>query len=123
MKVKSIYLQTETKFAKEIINWLSNSSIEILEFKKQVGQENDIDGLIIFTENQSIDRDCSELRDAFDKKQKPVQKIDINGTLTAAVSNFTFWLERNNCKSILMVASDQIVANPNLERLLTNIQA
>lgn len=123
MKVNSIYLQTETKFAKEIINWLSNSSIEILEFKKQVGQENDIDGLIIFTENQSIDRDCSELRDAFDKKQKPVQKIDINGTLTAAVSNFTFWLERNNCKSILMVASDQIVANPNLERLLTNIQA
>jgi hypothetical protein len=123
MKINNIYLLSETKFAKAISNWVLDSHIEIGEFKKHIGQENDIDGLIIFTENQSIDKDCNELRDIFDKKQKPVQKIDINGTLNVGVSNFTFWLERNNCKNILAIGADSLVSNPNFERLLSHLKA
>ncbi|MBI1837323.1 MAG: hypothetical protein HYR91_08670 [Flavobacteriia bacterium] len=123
MKIDSIYLQTETKFAKQISNWIMDSNIEICEFKKHDNQENEIDGLIIFTENQSIDKDCGELRDIFDRKQKPVQKIDINGTLNVGVSNFTFWLERNNCKKILAIGADSLTTNPNFERLLSHLKA
>lgn len=123
MKINNIYLITDSKFSKHISNWVMDSNIEICEFKKQIGQENEIDGLIIFTENQSIDKDCNELRDLFDKKQKPVQKLDINGTLNVAVSNFTFWLERNNCKSILLVGNDSLVSNPNFDRLLEHLKA
>jgi hypothetical protein len=123
MKVDNIYLLPDSKFSKHISNWILNSHIEISEFKKHIGQENEIDGLIIFTENQSIDKDSNELRDIFDKKQKPVQKLDINGTLNVAVSNFTFWLERNNCKNILVIGNDSLTTNPNLDRLLENIKA
>lgn len=112
----------DTKFAKVIANWAAQFNIELVEFHRLNDMENDIDGLIIITENQSIEKDCNDLRILFDKKQRPVQKIDINGTLNVGVSNFTFWLERNECKTILITGSDHIINNPNLERLLSNIK-
>ena len=104
MKIDKFYLQSHTKFAKSLSDWAQEFPVEILEFHERNIEEIDhMDGLLIFTENQTIEREANELRELFDLKQKPIQKIDINGTLVVGVSNFTFWLERNNCKNILEV--------------------
>jgi hypothetical protein len=121
MKVEKFYLQTHTKFGKVLAEWTESQSVENVEFhERNLDDISMIDGLVIFTENQSVEKEANEARSAFDAKQKPIHKIDINGTLVAAVSNFSFWIERNNCKTILMIGSDQLVKNPNLERFLSN---
>lgn len=123
MKVEKFYLQTHTKFGKVLTEWTENQSVESIEFhERNLDDISMIDGLVIFTENQSVEKEANEARSAFDAKQKPIHKIDINGTLVAAVSNFTFWIDRNNCKTILMIGADQLVKNPNLERFLTNVK-
>ena len=123
MKIDRFYLQLYTKFSKAIVDWAQEFPLEIVEFHERNPEDVDkMDGLVIFNENQTIEREASELRDLFDLKQKPIQKIDINGTLVVGVSNFTFWLERNGCKNILVIGSDHLVENPNLERFLSNIK-
>ena len=123
MKIDTFFLQTHTKFAKALADWASELHVEIEDFHERNIEDIDkMDGLLIFTENQTIEREASELREIFDLKQKPIQKIDINGTLVVGISNFTFWLERNNCKKILVVGSDHLLENPNLERFLSNIK-
>jgi hypothetical protein len=123
MKIDKFFLQTHTKFAKSLSDWATDMNVEIEDFHERNVEDLDkMDGLLIFTENQTIEREASELRELFDLKQKPIQKIDINGTLVVGISNFTFWLERNNCKKILVVGSDHLLENPNLERFLSNIK-
>lgn len=123
MKIDKFFLQTHTKFAKALADWAQDMNVEIVDFHERNLEEIDqMDGLLIFTENQTIEREAAELRDLFDLKQRPIQKIDINGTLVVGISNFTFWLERNNCKKILVVGSDHLLENPNLDRFLSNIK-
>ena len=123
MKIDKIFLQTHTKFAKALSDWAQDMNVEIVDFhERNIEEVDQMDGLLIFNENQTIEREASELRDVFDLKQRPIQKIDINGTLVVGISNFTFWLERNNCKKILVVGSDHLLENPNLERFLSNIK-
>ena len=123
MKIDKIFLQTHTKFAKALSEWAQDMNVEIVDFhERNIEEVDQMDGLLIFNENQTIEREAAELRDVFDLKQKPIQKIDINGTLVVGISNFTFWLERNNCKKILVVGSDHLLENPNLERFLSNIK-
>ena len=123
MKIDKIFLQTHTKFAKALADWAHDMNVEIVDFhERNIEEVDQMDGLLIFNENQTIEREAAELRDVFDLKQKPIQKIDINGTLVVGISNFTFWLERNNCKKILVVGSDHLLENPNLDRFLSNIK-
>jgi hypothetical protein len=123
MKVDRFFLQTHTKFAKVLADWAQELGVEVVDFHERNIEEIDkMDGLLIFTENQTLEREVSDLRDHFDVKQKPIQKIDINGTLVVGVSNFNFWLERNECKKILVIGSDHLLGNPNLERFLVNIK-
>jgi len=123
MKIDKFFLQTHTKFAKALSDWAQDMNVEIVDFhERNIEEVDQMDGLLIFNENQTIEREAAELRDVFDLKQKPIQKIDINGTLVVGISNFTFWLERNNCKKILVVGSDHLLENPNLERFLSNIK-
>ena len=123
MKIDKIFLQTHTKFAKALADWAQDMNVEIVDFhERNIEEVDQMDGLLIFNENQTIEREASELRDVFDLKQRPIQKIDINGTLVVGISNFTFWLERNNCKKILVVGSDHLLENPNLDRFLSNIK-
>ena len=123
MKIDKIFLQTHTKFAKALSDWAQDMNVEIVDFhERNIEEVDQMDGLLIFNENQTIEREAAELRDVFDLKQRPIQKIDINGTLVVGISNFTFWLERNNCKKILVVGSDHLLENPNLERFLSNIK-
>ena len=123
MKIDKIFLQTHTKFAKALADWAQDMNVEIVDFhERNIEEVDQMDGLLIFNENQTIEREAAELRDVFDLKQRPIQKIDINGTLVVGISNFTFWLERNNCKKILVVGSDHLLENPNLDRFLSNIK-
>lgn len=123
MKIDKIFLQTHTKFAKALSDWAQDMNVEIIDFhERNIEEVDQMDGLLIFNENQTIEREAAELRDVFDLQQKPIQKIDINGTLVVGISNFTFWLERNNCKKILVVGSDHLLENPNLDRFLSNIK-
>jgi hypothetical protein len=118
-----IYLYTQTKFAKQISNWAQELKLEVLEYDdKNVEQVESLDGLLLFTENQSLDREAQDVRKFFDSKQKPIQKIDINGTLNVGISNFKFFLERNACKNVLILGNDQLAENPNLTRYLTNLK-
>ena len=123
MKLEKLYFQTHTKFANAVSDWARELNVEIVDFHERNIEEIDhMDGLVIFTENQTLEREANDLRLIFDLKQKPIQKIDINGTLVVGVSNFNFWLDRNNCKEILVVGSDHLVSNANLDRSLTNIK-
>ena len=67
------------------------------------------------------DKEIAELRDIFDHKQKPVHKIDINGTLMVGVSNLDLWIERNKCKKVLIIGAESLIENPNLERYLERL--
>lgn len=122
MRIDTIIIKPNSPFANAIAEWSALHSIQTSIFQKTDDPEEGIDGLVIFSENQEMDKETEELRAAFDRKQKPVHKIDINGTLMVAVSNMDLWFERNKCKTVLFVGSDSITKNPNLERLLNNLK-
>jgi len=74
------------------------------------------DSLLIFNQNQELTPEIQEIKTAYDKQQKPVHKIDINGTLMVGVSNLDLWVETNKCRRILVLGAEELVTNHNLER-------
>lgn len=122
MKIDKIILRKNGAFSTLLAAWANEKNFLVEELSE--GNDNaseGIDGLVIFNTNQEIDKEIGEIRQAFDGKQKPVHNIDINGTLMVGISNLDLWIERNRCKKILIVGSDTLVTNPNLERYLHNI--
>jgi hypothetical protein len=123
MKLDKIFLKDNSRFSSYLTSWVNELNIEVLEFSsKNEDSEEGIDGLVIFTENQEVDKEILDIRSIFDKNQKPVHKIDINGTLMVGVSNLELWIERNGCKKVLFLGSDVMLENPNLERYLANLK-
>jgi hypothetical protein len=122
MKLDKIFLKNNSRFSNLLTNWANERNFEVEEFtEKKEDPEAGIDGLVIFNQNQSLDKEIAELRDLFDNKQKPVHKIDINGTLMVGVSNLDLWIERNKCKKVLIIGADSLIENPNLERYLERL--
>ncbi len=121
MKVETILIKPNSPFASAIAEWSTQRQFESVVFSKTDDPEEGIDGLVIFSENQELDKEAEDIRASFDRKQKPVHKIDINGTLMVAVSNLDLWFERNGCKKVLMIGNDNLVKNPNLERVLNSL--
>lgn len=123
MKLDKIFLKNNSRFSQHLTTWASDRN-HILEEYSEKNEDSDdgIDGLVIFTENQEMDKEVSEIRSFFDNKQKPVHKIDINGTLMVGISNLDLWIERNRCKKVLFIGSDSLLENINLERYLTNLK-
>jgi hypothetical protein len=122
MKVKQIYFE-ENAFGKTISNWAESIGIETVKIDhRNEEQLNQVEGLLLFHENHDIDKVQHDLLAAFELKQRGISKIDINGTLTVAVSNFSLWLDRNKCNTILATGSDALIKNPNLERFLEQLK-
>lgn len=122
MKVRKVYTKPNTVLTKRIADWVAESKIEFIEVPFEDEFDENIQGLVVLNQNQDMERELLEVRKMFDDKQKPVQRIDINGTLMVGVSNFSLWLERNGCESILIVGSDSLCENPNLERYFNHMK-
>lgn len=117
MSLKTIYLKSESTFTTYIAEWASTVGVqtEYYDFKSD---EILADGLLVINENQDIEKDIEEIHAFFDIKHFPTQKVDVNGTLQVAVSNFEIWMKNFKCKSILILGSDKLVQNENLSRFL-----
>lgn len=123
MKLETLYLKHNSRFSHYLTSWANERNYTIDEFSdKNEDSDAGIDGLVIFNQNQTLDKEIAEIREVFDHKQKPVHKIDINGTLMVGISNLDLWIERNRCKKVLFIGADSLLENPNLERYLENIK-
>jgi hypothetical protein len=123
MKLDKILLKSNSRFSQQLTAWAGERNLLVDEFsEKSEDALMGIDGLVIFSENQTVDKDLLELREKFDSQQKPVHKIDINGTLMVGVSNLDLWIERNRCRKVLFVGNDSLVSNVNLERYLLSLK-
>lgn len=122
MKVTHIYIE-DTTFGKTISSWAESIGIETIKLDAKKDQQLEmVEGLLLFHENHDIDRPQQELLAIFESSQRGISKIDINGTLSVATSNFSLWLERNKCKVILATGADALTKNPNLERFLEQLK-
>ena len=77
--------------------------------------------MLLINANQDFNKEDIDLHDQFDAKHIPTQKIDVNGTLQVAISNFNLWLTTNKCKRVLIVGSEELLNNENLERFLDKV--
>lgn len=117
MSLQTIYLKSDSTFSTLLSEWASTIGVQT-EFYDFKSEDITTDGLLLINENQDIDKDIQEIHDFFDIKHFPTQKVDINGTLQVAVSNFGIWMKNFKCKSILILGSEKLVENENLARFL-----
>lgn len=120
MKIHTIYIKPNSLFSNVISDWAAEKGVQVEEYDFK-SEEFYADGLLLINANQDIDKEVYELHNAFDAKHLPTQKIDINGTLQVAVSNFQIWLKNYKCANILILGSDDLVKNENLDRFLSRI--
>ncbi len=118
MSIQKIYTKVKSKFSDYIepLSLSKNIQFEILDKDERMYEE--VDALVLFHEDHNLDATGQEIRDIFEKKLRPIHKIDINGTKQVIVSHYVLWLERNNVKSPLFVGTDQLIDNPKTEGLL-----
>lgn len=117
MKAETIFLLTGNKFSNAISAWAAARAGEVVQVSDKMGDFFDrTDSLLIFNQNQELTPEIQEIKTAYDKQQKPVHKIDINGTLMVGVSNLDLWVETNKCRRILVLGAEELVTNHNLER-------
>ena len=122
MHVETIYIKPDSVFSAQIAEWAASHGIPVEDYDVKM-EEHIAEGLLLINENQDIEKELYELHTLFDKKHMPTQKIDVNGTLQVAVSNFEMWLRTFKCKKVLIMGSDKLVKNENLERFLSRIKA
>jgi hypothetical protein len=121
MLVDRIILKANKKFSNSITPWATSNCNDLVQLTDKNLDIISIDSLLIFNQNQILTQDVSDLRVQFDNLQKPILHIDINGTLSVGISNLELWIERNKCRSILILGADDLVNNINLERFLQSI--
>lgn len=120
MKLEKIYLKPNSQFSNYISEWAAKMEIEVVEHEFKIGDQI-ADGLLLINENQDIDREIDIVHTFFDDKHLPTQKIDVNGTLQVAVSNFEMWFRNFKCKNVIVLGSDELVKNENLDRFFNRI--
>lgn len=118
MNINKIYTLGESQFSQRIEGWCRSNKIEFHSFSKEEKLNGEFDGLVIFHEDHNLDNVEVDLRSDFEKKLKPIHKIDVNGTKQVSVSHFGLWLERNGCKELLMVGNENLINNQSFEDLL-----
>lgn len=122
MKIDKIYIAPNSKFSTYIAEWADQVGIITEEYDLKEPKELDTTGLLLINANQDTEKELIDLYKFFDKKHIPVQKIDVNGTLQVAVSNFELWLNNFKCKNVLILGSESLVNNDNLVRFFERIK-
>jgi hypothetical protein len=119
MKVTSISLLASNKLSSKVQSWATSMASEVHSVNDKTADffEN-TDSLLIFNQNQELSPEILELKARYDKQQKPVHKIDINGTLQVGITNFALWLDSTKSKNLLVIGAEELADNPNLERYL-----
>lgn len=121
MSLRTMYLRADNNLSSFINEWASYAGI-VVEFYDERREQNEIDGLVVLTNNQDPVRADQELQDSFDKRHIPTRKIDLNGTLQVAVSGFNLWVKNNKCEKILFIGSEDLVKNENLTRFFDRLK-
>jgi hypothetical protein len=121
MRLNKIYTIGDNPFTQRINSWCKTNKIDFHAFVKDDKLNGEFDGLVIFHEDHNLDSLELDLRSDFEKKLKPIHKIDVNGTKQVSVSHFGLWVERNSCKELLIVGNDKLVDNLSFEALLTKM--
>ncbi|MCH2231236.1 MAG: hypothetical protein MK105_12910 [Crocinitomicaceae bacterium] len=122
MNLNTIYLKPGSEFSTYITSWALKLGIQTADYDFKA-EELGAEGLLLINENQDIEKEIDDLHNQFYKKHYPTQKIDINGTLQVAVSNFDIWMKSFKCKEILILGSDNLVKNDNLERFFNKLES
>lgn len=120
MNLEVIYLKPNTEFSSYVTAWAAEFGIPTEDY--DLKSEEYPDGLVVVNANQDIEKETHELRTAYDKKHIPTQKIDINGTLQVALNGFEMWLNNFKCSNVLMLGSDDLLKNDNLDRFFHSIK-
>ncbi|MEY4286295.1 MAG: hypothetical protein RL511_368 [Bacteroidota bacterium] len=119
MKVSSISLLASNKFSSKVQSWASSVASEVHLVNDKAGDFFETtDSLLIFNQNQELGQEVMEIKARYDKQQKPVHKIDINGTLRVGITNFDLWLDSTKAKNLLVIGAEELADNPNLDRYL-----
>ena len=119
MKVSSISLLAPNKFSSKVQSWAASMATEVHSVTDKTADFfESTDSLLIFNQNQEMSPEIIELKARYDKQQKPVHKIDINGTLQVGVTNFALWLDSTKAQNVLVIGAEELADNPNLERYL-----
>jgi len=120
MKLDTIYVKPDSVFSSYVADWAVNLDVKISDYDIKT-DEHSAEGLLLINENHDLTRDMDDLHSLFDQRHVPTQKIDINGTLQVAISSFEMWLKNFKCKKILVLGSDNLVKNENLDRFFTKV--
>lgn len=120
MNIKTIYLKSDTKFSSYVMEWAEKAGIQVSDYDLKV-EEHTADGMLLINENQDIEKDMYDVHTLFDKKHIPTQKIDLNGTMQVAISNFEMWARTYKCEKVLILGSDELMRNENLDRFFNSI--
>lgn len=124
MKIKTIYVIANNKFGKTIGEWAESNRIEVVSTAQKNSELSElVEGVVLFHENHNFSKEDEELQEELDKDNKPIHKVDINGTLAATNSNFNMWLDRNRPQSLLILGAEEIANNPNLPIFLKGIES
>lgn len=122
MKVSTISLLASNKFSSKIQTWANNVATEVLLVNDKSSEFfESTDSLLIFNQNQEMGPEILEIKARYDKQQKPVHKIDINGTLRVGITNFDLWLDSTKAKNLMVIGAEELADNPNLERYLESV--
>jgi hypothetical protein len=122
MKVTSISLLASNKFSSKVQSWAASMANEVHSVTDKTADFfESTDSLLIFNQNQELSPEILELKARYDKQQKPVYKIDINGTLQVGVTNFALWLDSTKSKNLMVIGAEELADNPNLERYLNAV--
>ncbi len=122
-KLTKIYTEAGNSLSGYLKGWAEERNIDLEEIDLKSDELLEkCDSLVILHENHDISKDHAELRESFDVKNKGVHKIDINGTMVVALSQFEIWVERNKIKNLLVLGENQVVENENNERFFSRLK-
>lgn len=124
MELKTIYLVENTKFGKTISEWAENKGFEIkIAAQKNSDLYDVLDGVVLFHENHNFLKEDIETLDSLTKGNRLAHKVDLNGTISATLSNFNMWLSLNKPKNLMFIGAEDMIKNANLSLFLDRIEA